>query len=117
MSRDYRCNVRFEGTYRQRLRAEDAVDDAIGSPDPFAWQRGKGYSSLWCDVTLGGGKSEQEFSNEVAAAVWKAFGEFVEVSVKLVYLESGDDTITLDASDYAVWKERQPEETDEDEEA
>ena len=60
------------------------------------------------ETILGGGRTEEEFTQGIAEYIWEELGEFHEVVVVATYLENLPyETHTAEREDYERWKERQ----------
>lgn len=106
MSRYYEMSVAISGHKPDRA---DAVTNAAAEEWPFEdwWGGNDGDNndhSLHASGRdcLYGGESEEEFTERLSLAVWKANGAFCSVVVDATFLEDLPcETHTLDESDYA----------------
>ena len=90
MSRAYAMQVSAE-SFKEEKRAD--IEEAI--EEEWTWdyshKNEEGSSTLIYmsgENSLGGGESEDEFSQRVAEAVWKANGKYCLVEVTCTYLEN-----------------------------
>lgn len=104
MSRYYEMSVEVSGHASAKADAIQAAAEQewpfgdwwIAGNDDAATMHATGQSSL-C-----GGESEEEFTERLALAIWRANGAFCRVSVDATYLENLPyETHELDESDYA----------------
>ena len=100
MSRAYEMSVTIAGYDLARI---EKIKAAAGEEWPF---------QDWCDSgedltasaegQLCGGESEEEFTERLSLAIWKANGAYCAVTVDATYLESLPyETHCLDEADYA----------------
>jgi hypothetical protein len=71
---------------------------------PFSdwWSSDNGDMQSSAQHSLSGGESEEEFTERLGVAIWRANGKFCDVSVDATFLEELPYEIhTLDESDYA----------------
>jgi hypothetical protein len=80
----------------------DAIKAAAGQEWEFTeWHDQEGTLTASAEGSLCGGESEEEFTERLSLAVWKANGEFCEVTVNATYLEDLPYEVhCLDQSDY-----------------
>jgi len=105
MSRFYEMSVEVSGHDRANVaeiqaaaEQEWAFDDwwFAGDDDDAATMHASGQNSL-C-----GGETEEEFTERLSLAIWRANGGYCRVSVDATYLENLPyETHELDESDYA----------------
>ena len=99
MSRNYEMDIKISG-YRPDRTA--AIQEAIEQEwtITFACDDENTLTASGED-TLGGGESEEEFTERLSLAVWKANGEYCEVVVDATYLDDLPyQTHCLDEVDY-----------------
>ena len=85
MSRCYHMNIEIS---EFRADRSDAIKAAAEEAWPFAdWFEHEGTLTASADDNLCGGKSEEEFTERLSSGVWKANGEFCEVTVNATYME------------------------------
>jgi len=85
MSRCYNMGVKIENLRPERI---EAVKKTASEQWPFEdWFQHDGELSAWGESTLCGGESEEEFSDRLAEAIWKAHGRYCQVTVEATYLE------------------------------
>ena len=87
MSRNYTMGVQIEGYRHDNL---DAVTKAAQEVWPFRdWWDGNGSAHIGAsaDHQLAGGESEDEFTERLSLAIWKANGAYCEVTVDATYLD------------------------------
>jgi hypothetical protein len=69
--------------------------------------------TAYAESSLCGGVTEEEFTERLSLAVWRANGAYCEVTVDATYLESLPyETHCLDETDYARLISKQQEQTD-----
>jgi hypothetical protein len=113
MSRYYEMSVEITG---HRPEKADAIRDAAAGLWEF---------SDWCDQddplklaasakgNLCGGETEEEFTERLSVAIWRANGAYCDVTVDATYLESLPyETHCLDQADYARLIGKQQERQD-----
>ena len=101
MSRYYEMDVEILGHVPEK---EDQIKMAAEEEWPFGdwWSTGEGDIHASAQSTLCGGESEEQFTERLSVAIWRANGSFCEVMVNATYLEDLPyETHTLDESDYA----------------
>ncbi len=100
MSRYYGMAVEIRG-YKPARR--EAIKEAAAAEWPFVdWDEYEG--ALRCDAEsqLCGGETEEQFTERLSTAVWRANGVYCEVIVSATYLEELPcDIHSLDEGDYA----------------
>jgi hypothetical protein len=99
MSRNYEMDIKISG-YRPDRTA--AIQEAIEQEwtITFAYDDENTLTASGED-SLGGGESEEEFTERLSLAVWKANGEYCEVVVDATYLDDLPyQTHCLDEVDY-----------------
>lgn len=99
MSRQYEMSVELVGCRPERV---DAIKAAAGQEWEFTeWHDQEGTLTAAAEGSLCGGESEEEFTERLSLAVWKANGAYCEVTVNATYLEDLPyETHCLDQSDY-----------------
>ena len=99
MSRHYDMSVEISGYRPDRL---DAIKQAAGQEWPFTdWYDDEEALAASAEANLCGGESEAEFTERLSLAVWKANGEYCDVTVNATYLEDlPSASRSLDQSDY-----------------
>lgn len=99
MSRKYEMSVEIAGCPPHRI---DAIKAAAGQEWPFDdWYEDEGMLTASAEGSLCGGESEEEFTERLSLAIWKANGEFCEVTVNAYYLEELPYEVhCLDQEDY-----------------
>lgn len=99
MSRLYEMSVEISGHRPDRV---DAIKEAAGQEWPFTdWFEHEGMLTASEEGSLGGGETEEKFAERLSLAVWKANGEYCEVTVNATYLEDLPYQVhSLDQSDY-----------------
>jgi hypothetical protein len=100
MSRRYEMSVEIAG---HRPEKADAVCAAAASQWGFAdWYDQDGALTASAEGNLCGGEGEEQFTERLAVAIWKANGAYCDVTVDATYLESlPQETHCLDEADYA----------------
>jgi hypothetical protein len=101
MSRYYEMDVEILGHAPEK---EDQIKTAAEEEWPFGdwWSTGEGDIHASAQSTLSGGESEEQFTERLSVAVWRADRSFCEVMVNATYLEDLPyETHTLDENDYA----------------
>ena len=113
MSRNYEMSVEVA---RYRLERGAAIQEAAGHEWPFDdWYGRDGTLEASAAGDLCGGESEEEFTERLSVAVWKANGAYCEVTVDATCLESLPyETHCLDEADYARLIGQQPAEEKQD---
>jgi hypothetical protein len=100
MSRHYEMGVEILGHDPEK---ESQIKQAAGNEWPFAdwWSSDEGDLQASAESSLSGGETEEEFTERVSVAIWRANGSFCEVVVNATYLEELPYEIhTLDQADY-----------------
>ena len=104
MSRFYEMSVEVSGHDRAKVAEIQAAAEQewpfddwwFAGDDNAATMHASGQSSL------GGGETEEEFTERLSLAIWRANGGYCHVSVDATYLENLPyETHELDESDYA----------------
>lgn len=86
MSRYYGMNVTISGYNRQLA---EAIRSAACDEWPFEeWTDTGDQISAYAEDNLCGGKTEEEFTERLSVAVWRANGAYCEVTVDTTYLEA-----------------------------
>ena len=68
------------------------------------WREDFQYFSFTGNGSLSGGESEEEFTDRITHAMWKALGRFISVRIEATYLEDLPcESYELDKSDYELW--------------
>ena len=100
MSRYYEMGVEILGHDPEK---ENQIKKAAENEWPFAdWWSGEGHMRASAQDWLAGGESEEQFTERLSVAIWRANGAFCEVVVNATYLEELPyETHTLDEEDYA----------------
>ena len=100
MSRNFSMFVTISGINPDRT---EAVQQAAGGEWPFDdWYESDGVLTSDGDSQLGGGESDDEFSQRLVKAIWAANGGFCEVEVSSTYLDDLPyESFCFDESDYA----------------
>jgi hypothetical protein len=101
MSRSYDMTVEVSG---HNPNKEPQIKTAAEAEWPFAdWcDNGEGKIQASAQDYLAGGESEEQFTERVSVAVWRANGSFCEVVVNATYMEELPYEIhTLNEDDYA----------------
>lgn len=100
MSRYYGMNVTISGYNQQNA---EAIMDAAKGEWPFAeWFDSDDQITAYAENNLCGGETEEQFTERITVAIWRANGAYCEVSVDATYLESLPyETHSLDEDDYA----------------
>ena len=99
MSRAYGMLVEIRGCKPYRV---DAIKKAAEEEWPFCdWSESEGELTAYAEDQLCGGVTEEQFTERLGVAIWKANGAFCEVSVDATYMESLPyETHSLDEADY-----------------
>ena len=99
MSRYFSMFVRISGANPNRT---EAVQQAAEGEWPFDdWYESDSVLTSGGDGQLGGGESDDEFSQRLAKAIWAANVGFCEVEVSSTYLDDLPcETFGFDQSDY-----------------
>ena len=101
MSRYYEMDVEILGHAAEK---EDQIKMAAAEEWPFGdwWSTGEGDIHASAQSTLCGGESEEQFTERLSVAIWRANGAFCEVLVNATYLEDLPyESYALDEGDYA----------------
>ena len=99
MSRHYDMSIEI---LRHRSERVGSIKEAAEREWPFAdWFDDKEKITASGEANLCGGESEEEFTERLSMAIWKANGEFCEVTVNATCLEDLPYEIhCLDEDDY-----------------
>ena len=100
MSRYYEMGVEILGHDPEK---EDQIKKAATNEWPFDdwWTSGDGDLRASAQNSLCGGESEEQFTERLSVAIWRANGSFCEVVVRATFLEDLPyETHTLDQRDY-----------------
>ena len=113
MSRNYSMNIEVRGFTPARCRRIVAAccREWGFEADDFSFQRSEpprqNNLTASADGQLCGGETESEFTDRLAAAVWRANGRYCDVTVRAT---DRDDlpycTHTLQERDYRAWRRR-----------
>lgn len=100
MSRSYNMLVRVHDVAPEKVdRVKKAANDEWDFDD---WHEAENILSAYADDYLSGGKTEEEFAEQLAKAIWVANGGYCEVEVVATYLENLPcETHTFDEDQYA----------------
>jgi hypothetical protein len=100
MSRAYEMSVTISGHELARI---ETIKAAAGEEWPFQdWCDNGEDLTASAEGQLCGGESEEEFTERLSLAIWKANGAYCAVTVDATYLESLPyETHCLDEADYA----------------
>lgn len=100
MSRYYGMSVTISG-HKPELVA--GIKAAAEEEWPFGdWQAYDGKLTAYAESNLCGGETEEEFTERLSVAIWRANGAYCGVSVDATYLEALPyETHSLDEDDYA----------------
>jgi hypothetical protein len=101
MSRYYEMGVEISGYNRDK---EPQIKQAAEEQWPFQdwWPSDEGGMYTSAESTLCGGESEEQFTERLSVAVWRANGSYCEVLVKATYLEDLPYELhALDEDDYS----------------
>ena len=86
MSRSYNMLVRVHDVAPEKVdRVKKAANDEWDFDD---WHEAENILSAYADDYLSGGKTEEEFAEQLAKAIWVANGGYCEVEVVATYLEN-----------------------------
>ena len=111
MSRAYEISVEISG-YRP-YRSESIREAAIQEWAFSEWYESGGTLSASAEGSLGGGESEEDFTERLSLAIWQANEAYCDVTVNATYLESLPyETHTLDEADYERLIHEQQEQQD-----
>ena len=109
MSRHYEMRVQIVG---HRPENTAAIQEAAAQEWPFVeWFDEDETLTAWAEDNLYGGEREEEFTDRLAVAIWRANGAYCAVTVDATYLEELPfETHCLDEDDYArlLAKHEQP---------
>ncbi len=99
MSRYYGMAVEIRGYKPARRKA---IQEAAAAEWPFIdWEEYEGTLRSDAESQLCGGETEEQFTERLSTAVWRANGDYCEVVVDAIYLEDLPFEIhSLDQSDY-----------------
>ena len=100
MSRHYEMSVEITG---HRPEQADAIREAATSLWEFIdWYDQDDTLTASAEGSLCGGESEEEFTERLSVAIWRANGAYCDVTVDATYLESLPyETHCLNEADYA----------------
>lgn len=100
MSRHYEMGVEITG---HRPEEADAIRSAAASQWEFIdWYDQDSTLTASAEGSLCGGESEEEFTERLSLAIWRANGAYCDVTVDATYLESLPyETHCLNEADYA----------------
>lgn len=85
MSRSYDMAIEIAGIKKEKKEAVKAAVEKEWNVEIFHFDGRNAFASG--QGSLCGGESEEEFSQRMAKAVWKANGRYCEVTVKATYLD------------------------------
>ena len=100
MSRYYEMGVEILGYAPEK---EDQIKQAAEKEWPFADWSSSGDGDLQASAqdALGGGETEEQFTERLSVVIWRANGSFCEVIVHATFLENLPYEIhTLNQEDY-----------------
>jgi hypothetical protein len=100
MSRYYEMGIEI---LRYDPEKEDQIKKAAENEWPLSnwWSSGDGTMQASAPDWLCGGESEEQFTERLSVAIWRANGGFCEVVVNATYLEELPyESHTLDQDDY-----------------
>lgn len=100
MSRYYEMGVEISGHDPEKA---DQIKQAAENEWPFDnwWSADEGDLRASAQDSLCGGESEEQFTERLSVAIWRANGDFCEVVVNATYLEDlPHETHSLDQDDY-----------------
>ena len=99
MSRYYGMNVTISSHAPEHA---EAIREAATNEWPFEeWINADDQIYAYAEDNLCGGETEEQFSERLTGAIWRANGAYCEVSVDATYLESLPyETHSLDEDDY-----------------
>lgn len=99
MSRPYHMGVEISGFSEDRVQA---IKTAAEGEWPFGhWAEHEGQLISSAESSLCGGETEEEFTDRLAKAIWKANKAFCFVDVRATYLDALPCEIhSRDESDY-----------------
>jgi hypothetical protein len=100
MSRFYQMSVEVSGHDPAKV---SQIQTAAQEEWPFEewWSSGDRKTSASAQDSLYGGESEEEFTERLSVAIWRANGSFCEVVVDATYLENLPyETHNLGEDDY-----------------
>jgi hypothetical protein len=110
MSRFYLMSVAISEHDPAKVKAIQAAAEAEWSFDDWGSGADAPGGTLYASAEgyLAGGETEEEFTERLSLAVWRANGGYCRVSVDATYMENLPyETHTLDEEDYArLVKER-----------
>ncbi len=101
MSRFYEMTVEISGHAPAKL---PEIQTAATNEWPFDnwWPLDDGTMCASAQDYLAGGRTEEEFTEQLSVAIWRANGSFCQVVVNATYLEELPYEVhTLDEADYA----------------
>ena len=100
MSRTYDMSVKIAAYYPARIKK---IKAAARKEWPFQdWSDGEEGVTATAMSTLSGGEREEEFTERLSVAIWKANGAYCTVTVDAAYLDIPPpcETHRLDEADY-----------------
>jgi hypothetical protein len=99
MSRHYEMDVEILGHDAEK---ESQIKQAAGDQWPFEdWSSVEGALQASAQSWLSGGGTEEQFTERLSVAIWRANGGFCEVVVCATFLENLPyETHSLDQTDY-----------------
>jgi hypothetical protein len=103
MSRYYAMSVEISGHNKDKA---GAINEATGQEWPFddLTTHNDGTMSGSAEGSLCAGEGEEEFSDRLTYAIWKANGAYCKVEVVCTYLENLPcDTYEKDEAAYDAW--------------
>ena len=111
MSRHYEMSVEISGHRPERA---DAIRAAATDQWEFIdWSDQDETLTASAEGSLCGGESEEEFTERLSVAIWRANGAYCDVTVDATYLESLPyETHCLNEADYARLIGEQQEQQD-----
>ena len=111
MSRHYEMSI--EITRHRPERADAIREAAIGEWEFVDWYDQDDTLRASAEGNLCGGESEEEFTERLSVAIWRANGAYCDVTVNATYLESLPyETHCLNEADYARLIGKQQEQQD-----
>ena len=111
MSRYYEMTV--EISEHRADRAAAIQDAAAGQWEFTDWFDQEGTLTASAEGSLGGGESEDEFTERLSLAIWRANGAYCDVIVSATFLENLPyEVYQMDEADYARLITQQLEQQD-----
>ncbi|MBN2579377.1 MAG: hypothetical protein JXB10_10330 [Pirellulales bacterium] len=112
MSRAYSMTVEISGHDPARKEAIQAAAEAEWPFEKDCWTDNGEKMNVFGDGQLCGGEMEEEFTERLSLAVWRANGAFCEVVVDATYMEElPHETHFLNENDYARLLKNKPPQT------